>query len=798
MKPRVAIREKPHRFQLSPLRDVPAAQSAVARSHNLPTRHAFKDKTNIASRTPFGNRTVTEHSDLKASIGKPLTRPQSVQTTASSASKIQNSTIKAKAGSRKLSFSQINNVHGRSKTSPAAPIPALTNSKFPQSPSAEKSRLMLSTHKPTSNKVRDSVSVFSSSAHTPSVSKPNIRISSHQIASVSCDAQGILSASKSKARGSFAIDSVPTTSINTPSASASAKLTASRRTTGSQQRRLADRTADTSVDSNHAAFGSPLNALRRYGEVEQTPQPVLSRRFTHTPNVVRHTWKAVSVDTPTKVASPSSRVPHSRNLSLESALHMSMALDDSTVTRAFELGTESEGDDTEPSSAQQGTRLQEWTADVRATAPLLQSHASDSTLNLLIKSGSTSFSAGGAVVDEFLARLKNGVEGKLQRLGTKLETSKGKPGQAQPPAVAFVDSVSAAFGDDARTRNSLRPVSSAQHDHRHSLKRRAIYSHSLHMPNFRGIREGERYEDVLRENSRAGARPSTTDNPADSSLLLEPFPFASALESQTSISSMYSQTSIAGSVLHASTPLGTHRSSYSLDSFTAANIPQLTSGKISTAMSTAGSLDSLARLSRPLDAAELSMHPSSSLSSAVYGLGDKEIDDTLMASASTTVNGRSSTISQMVDYLAPGLPPLSIAVVPPSDSLHDFFFGGTCSALLEASVLLKPDSRYPSTPTTRATAKGLANLQTPAASDADTTLDGHPALETTVTPRPLMSPSMSSLNVQSKFRPAQAALKLGAKLAYHPIIAELLEEVDRDIMSWMRMQVDATICGFGM
>ncbi|TRM68653.1 hypothetical protein BD626DRAFT_425679, partial [Schizophyllum amplum] len=291
MKPRVAIREKPHRFQLSPLRDVPAAQSAVARSHNLPTRHAFKDKTNIASRTPFGNRTVTEHSDLKASIGKPLTRPQSVQTTASSASKIQNSTIKAKAGSRKLSFSQINNVHGRSKTSPAAPIPALTNSKFPQSPSAEKSRLMLSTHKPTSNKVRDSVSVFSSSAHTPS------------------------------ARGSFAIDSVPTTSINTPSASASAKLTASRRTTGSQQRRLADRTADTSVDSNHAAFGSPLNALRRYGEVEQTPQPVLSRRFTHTPNVVRHTWKAVSVDTPTKVASPSSRVPHSRNLSLESALH---------------------------------------------------------------------------------------------------------------------------------------------------------------------------------------------------------------------------------------------------------------------------------------------------------------------------------------------------------------------------------------------------------------------------------------------------------------------------------------------
>ncbi|KAL1712119.1 hypothetical protein EV715DRAFT_259765 [Schizophyllum commune] len=766
MKPRIAIREKPHRFQLSPLREVPAVKTPLNRAH-IPTRSAFRDKTNTALRALAQNTPRSQVGDVKAPFLKSSTRPQPTRTRASSVSRTPTSASKANSTSRKASISQGSNAHTRSKTSPSPFSPS--NTKPTQRSSVQTPK------RPANKLVGNRRDTFSPSYNTV-------------LASAKTDTP---SAPKYDVRGAALI--ARATQMMQQSMPDPPKLPASRKALVDRQTRSAFSVYhDNSMSSDTAAFGSPTSALRRSTNIDPTPQ---SSRLARSPSAFGHTWKALSIDTPTKRPQTPSRIPRSRrNLSLESALNFPLALDDSTVCLAFDLEPDCGigGEDMTPIS--RGALLHAWNAGVRPATPSMHSQSSDSILDLVSKRASgTGFVAGGAIVDDFLARLKNGVEGKLLRPGFKPEvvcktaarnidpSTKSATFEASPARskakYASVSAVRPGSGNDVAG-----DVVPSKTDARQSMKRHAIYTRSLHMPNFRGFSEGE----GLKQRSRAGTTGQTFSssqrqvqlspdakalyesskagraaNIADRSLLLEPFSLDSAMGSQASLSSMYSQTSIANTLFnHTSTPLGTHRSAYSLDSISCvADLSHSVSGKLSTLGSSAGSCDNISRKLRSTLPVQGGLPPTTSASSSASTNEDSDAD----VFGTPTISQTATRLADEHQSMAFAYPPLSIAIVPPTDPISDASSNESLCSLATSSDFLRPDRRSFTS----------ATLSLP------------------------RTRRMSSLNVQVKMSPAQLAPNLGIKAGHHPIIVELLEEVDRDLMSWMQMQVEATIFEYG-
>ena len=224
---------------------------------------------------------------------------------------------------------------------------------------------------------------------------------------------------------------------------------------------------------------------------------------------------------------------------------------------------------------------------------------------------------------------------------------------------------------------------------------------------------------------------------------------------------MYSQTSIANTLFnHTSTPLGTHRSAYSLDSISCvADLSHSVSGKLSTLGSSAGSCDNLSRKLRSTLPNQDGLPPITSASSSASTNEDSDAD----VFGTPTICQAATRPADEHHGMAFACPPLSIAIVPPTDPISDASSNESLCSLATSSDFLRPDRRSFTS----------ATLSLP------------------------RTGRMSSLNVQVKMSPAQLAPNLGTKAGHHPIIVELLEEVDRDLMSWMQMQVEATIFEYG-
>ncbi|KAL1747790.1 hypothetical protein HDZ31DRAFT_5033, partial [Schizophyllum fasciatum] len=283
MKPRIAIREKPHRFQLSPLREVPAAAHTPMNRAHIPTRTVLRDKTNNALRALAQNTPRTESGDVRTPFMKPAARPNPTRIRANSVNKTPVSQTRSIALRHVSSPHALNN-HTRSKTSPSP-----SRVKSIQRASAQTPKLP--SHRLASNR-RDTCS--------PSYNIAFVGLSKQTPAAAKHDVRGAALIAKAA-------------QVLQPPVIIPPKLPASRKAFLQRQVRSALPNVahvDNSVSSDAAAFGSPVSALRRSVDLARTP------------GAFGHTWKAVSIDTPTKLPQTPCRIPRSRrNLSLESALN---------------------------------------------------------------------------------------------------------------------------------------------------------------------------------------------------------------------------------------------------------------------------------------------------------------------------------------------------------------------------------------------------------------------------------------------------------------------------------------------